>query len=116
MTRRELAWAHWSCWGSNAIVPRPNALGLPDDAIGSRAVWDPTDDAELEDAVDAARDARIVIMNPPFTNRAKMGEKFPPATPSSGYAHGSTRWKTSSSARTRSSMDLWTRTHCGLCS
>ena len=66
--------------GQNAIVPRPNALGLPDDAIGSRAVWDPTDDAELEDAVDAARDARIVIMNPPFTNRAKMGEKFPPAT------------------------------------
>ena len=23
------------------------------------------------------KDARIVIMNPPFTNRAKMGEKFP---------------------------------------
>lgn len=25
----------------------------------------------------AAKDARIVIMNPPFTNRAKVGEKFP---------------------------------------
>ena len=66
--------------GQQAIVPQTNALGLPDDAIGSRAVWDPSDDAELEDAVDAAGDARIVIMNPPFTNRIKMGEKFPAAT------------------------------------
>ncbi len=31
---------------------------------------------EMEDAVAAAGDARIVIMNPPFTNRTKMGEKF----------------------------------------
>ena len=66
--------------GQQAIVPRQGALGLADDAIGSRAVWDPADDAELEDAVDAARNARIVIMNPPFTSRAKMGEKFPLAT------------------------------------
>ena len=66
--------------GQQAIVPRHGELGLADDAIGSRVVWDPSDDAELEDAVDAARDARIVIMNPPFTNRAKMGEKFPAAT------------------------------------
>ena len=34
-------------------------------------------DAELEDAVDAVDNAQIVIMNPPFTNRASMGEKFP---------------------------------------
>ena len=33
-----------------------------------------------EDAVSAVKDARIVIMNPPFTNRAKMGEKFPKET------------------------------------
>ena len=66
--------------GQQAIVPQTNALGLPDAAIGSRAVWDPSDDADLEDAVDATRDARIIIMNPPFTNRAKMGEKFPAAT------------------------------------
>ena len=66
--------------GQQAIVPQTNALGLPDEAIGSRAVWDPSDDAELEDAVDAARNARIVIMNPPFTNRIKMGEKFPATT------------------------------------
>ena len=31
---------------------------------------------EMDDATAAARDARIVIMNPPFTNRTKMGEKF----------------------------------------
>ena len=43
-------------------------------------MWDAADDAELEDAVDAARNARIVIMNPPFSNRNKMGEKFPPET------------------------------------
>lgn len=66
--------------GQQAIVPQTNALGLPDAAVGSRAVWDPSDDAELEDAVDAARDARIIIMNPPFSSRAKMGEKFPAAT------------------------------------
>ena len=27
--------------------------------------------------MDAAKNARIVIMNPPFSNRSKMGEKFP---------------------------------------
>ena len=31
---------------------------------------------EMDDAADAASNARIVIMNPPFTNRTKMGEKF----------------------------------------
>ena len=45
-----------------------------------RTTWETTDDAELEDAVDAVKDARIIIMNPPFTNRSKMGEKFPAET------------------------------------
>ena len=31
---------------------------------------------QMDDADDAVRGARIVIMNPPFTNRTKMGEKF----------------------------------------
>lgn len=66
--------------GQRAIVSRPNELDLGDDAIGSQATWESADAAELEDAVDAAKDARIVIMNPPFTNRAKMGEKFPAET------------------------------------
>ena len=34
------------------------------------------DSFELEYAVEAVKDARIVIMNPPFTNRTKMGEKY----------------------------------------
>ena len=35
---------------------------------------------EMDDATAASRDARIIIMNPPFTNRTKMGEKFDPGT------------------------------------
>ena len=66
--------------GQRAIVSRDGELDLGDDAIGSQATWAATDDAEVEDAVDAAKDARIIIMNPPFTNRAKMGEKFPKET------------------------------------
>ncbi len=31
---------------------------------------------EMDDATAAVRDARIIIMNPPFTNRTKMGEKW----------------------------------------
>ena len=61
--------------GQKAIVARDGELALPDDRIGSQSVW-PADDAELEEAVDAAQEARIVIMNPPFSNRSKMGEKF----------------------------------------
>ena len=63
--------------GQKAIVSRDHELGLADDRIGSQAVWSERDDAELEDAVAAAKNAHIVIMNPPFTRRAKMGEKFP---------------------------------------
>ena len=66
--------------GERAIIPRNNELNLPDDNIRSQIVWNQPDDAELEGAVDAAKDARIVIMNPPFTRRAKMGEKFPEST------------------------------------
>ena len=65
--------------GQKAIVSRDGELGFTDDRIGSQAVWSQQDDAELEDAVEAVKDARIVIMNPPFTNRSKMGEKFPEA-------------------------------------
>lgn len=66
--------------GQKAIIPRDSELSLADDKIGSRLTWSPSDDTELEDAVSAVKDARIVIMNPPFTNRAKMGEKFPKDT------------------------------------
>ena len=63
--------------GQKAIVTRDNELNLGDDKIGSQIVWNQPDDAELENAVEAVKDAGIVIMNPPFTTRAKMGEKFP---------------------------------------
>ena len=63
--------------GQKTIVPRDSELGLADDHIASQVTWSPSDDAELEDAVSAVNDARIIIMNPPFTNRAKLGEKFP---------------------------------------
>ena len=64
--------------GQKAIVPRKDELGLSDDQIASQHTWTPSDDVELEDAVTAVKDARIVIMNPPFTSRRNMGEKFPP--------------------------------------
>ena len=67
--------------GQKAIVPRCGELDLEDSKIASQNVWPLNEStAELEYAVDAARDARVVIMNPPFTNRAKMGEKFPKET------------------------------------
>ena len=62
------------------IVPRNGELKLPDDRIGSQEVWTQGGEA-MEDAVDAIKDGvRIVIMNPPFTSRSKMGEKFPQET------------------------------------
>ena len=63
--------------GQRAVVSRDGELGFTDDRIGSQAVWSQRDDAGLEDAVAAVKDVRIVIMNPPFTGRSKMGEKFP---------------------------------------
>ncbi len=62
--------------GQRSIVSRGSELDLPDDVVRSRTIWQ-SEDVELEDAVDAARNASIVIMNPPFTRRARMGEKFP---------------------------------------
>ena len=66
--------------GQKAIISRDNELNLPDNKIESQSIWNQQNDAELEDAVDAVKDARIVIMNAPFTRRAKMGEKFPEHT------------------------------------
>ncbi len=61
----------------NEIIPRCNQFQIADARIESQNVWDQGSDSELEDAVDAAKGSKIVIMNPPFTNRTKMGEKFP---------------------------------------
>ena len=59
-----------------AIAPRENEFDLADEKIDSQTIWSQPDDTELEDAVVAAKDTRIVVMNPPFSNRSKMGEKF----------------------------------------
>ena len=61
----------------SSIVPRAGQLDLGDAGLDSVQMQMSDDDPLLEDAVDAARNVRIVIMNPPFTNRSKMGEKFP---------------------------------------
>ncbi len=73
--------------GQRSVVQRPGELDLDDDAIASQATWEATDDAELEDAVEAVKHTRIVIMNPPFTNRANMGEKFAKETQNALRVH-----------------------------
>ena len=62
--------------GQREIVPRHGELDLPDARIASEEVWIQGGES-MEDAVDAVKGGvSIVIMNPPFTNRSKMGEKF----------------------------------------
>ncbi len=51
-------------------------LDLGEQDVGSERLRMAQDDPTLEDAVDAVLGARVVTMNPPFTNRSKMGEKF----------------------------------------
>ena len=72
--------------GQRKFLQRPGELPFDSEIggeIGSQQLAldnDLANDAELEDAIDAALDCRIVTMNPPFTNRTKMGEKFKPVT------------------------------------
>ena len=66
--------------GQKEIVSRHGELDLPDAKIASEEVWTQGGEA-MEDAVDAVKGSvGIVIMNPPFTSRSKMGEKFPKET------------------------------------
>ena len=86
--------------GQKVIVPRNGELDLPDDRIASEEVWTQGGEA-MEDAVDAVKGGvRVVIMNPPFTNRAKMGGSFP-ATSSRRYDPALTIWRACLSAATR---------------
>ena len=66
--------------GQKAIIPRTNELNLADDKISSQSVWNQQDNAELENAVEAVKGAQIIIMNPPFSNRSNVGQKFPDYT------------------------------------
>ena len=58
-------------------VLRSAGFDLDDEALDSEQVRMVEDDPLLGDAVDAVRNVSIVIMNPPFTNRSNMGQKFP---------------------------------------
>lgn len=62
--------------GQKSIL-RSAGFDLDDESLGSEQLRMVEDDPLLGDAVDAVRNVRIVVMNPPFTNRSKMGEKFP---------------------------------------
>ena len=57
-------------------VLRSAGFDLDDEALDSEQLRMVGDDPLLGDAVDAVRNVRIVIMNPPFTNRSNMGQKF----------------------------------------
>ena len=62
--------------GQRRVIGMGDELDLGEQDIGSERLQIAQDDPTLEDAVDAVLGARVVIMNPPFTNRSKMGEKF----------------------------------------
>ncbi len=64
--------------GQKEIVQSRNELAIEDsNQIEAEAVWrSETRNARMESAVDAAKASRIIIMNPPFTNRTNMGKKF----------------------------------------
>ena len=62
--------------GQRRVIGMGDELDLDEQDIGSERLQVAQDDPTLEDAVDAVLGARVVIMNPPFTHRSKMGEKF----------------------------------------
>ncbi len=61
------------------VVPQPAPEMFASAAQGT-AMRVSLGDPEVARAAQAAVGARIAIMNPPFTNREKMGEKFPDST------------------------------------
>ena len=62
--------------GQRRVIGMGDEFDLGDQEVASKRLQMAQDDPTLEDAVDAVLGARVVIMNPPFTNRIKMGEKF----------------------------------------
>lgn len=59
------------------LVPRSDAELFASSAQGSAVRVSHLADPEVERAARAAGRSRIAIMNPPFTERERMGEKFP---------------------------------------
>ena len=62
--------------GQRRVIGIGGELDLGEQDVGSERLQMAQDDPTLEDAVDSVLGARVVIMNPPFTDRKKMGEKF----------------------------------------
>ena len=62
--------------GQGRVIGRGGELDLGEQDVGSERLQMAHDDPTLQDAVDAVLGARVVIMNPPFTSRERMGEKF----------------------------------------
>ena len=62
--------------GQRRVSRTADDLDLGDQNVGSKRLQMAPDDPTLEDSVDAVLGARTIIMNPPFTNRSKMGKKF----------------------------------------
>ena len=58
-------------------VLRSAGFEFEDEDLNSQQIRMRKDDPMLDSAAAAVQNVRIVIMNPPFTNRSKMGEKFP---------------------------------------
>ncbi len=65
--------------GQSAILPRLDDLHPEyEPRLESKRVHlAEKDDPLLEDSVKAVKGVRLLVMNPPFTNRTKMGEKYP---------------------------------------
>ena len=62
--------------GQRRVIGRGDELDLGEQDVGSERLQMAQDDPTLEDAVDGVLGARLVIMNPPFTSRERMGAKF----------------------------------------
>ncbi len=70
--------------GQNAIVRRQHEWDHDYDSLNqlesSKVGLSKGDDPLLEAPVEAVKNVRLVVMNPPFTNRSKQGEKYPKET------------------------------------
>ena len=62
--------------GQRRVIGMGDEFDLGEQDVGSERLQMAQDDPTLEDAVESVLEVRVVIMNPPFTSREKMGEKF----------------------------------------
>ena len=58
------------------VIGMGDELDLGEQDVDAERLQMAQDDPTLEDAVDSVLSARVLIMNPPYTSREKMGEKF----------------------------------------